>query len=159
MKKADTNLFSRAIARDELLEFATGQGEYFIVDREWGDHWVLGAWRNHILPHSATADDGASSLKKMFSLLLNAEMKPAAKMYCILYHLYVYYLFRRGRRIGFFMLPASLEKRIVEWMKSNEAVLHSSHSSNIVEQPEKLRELIQGIQANRGLVGYEITGR
>ena len=44
------NLFEKAVNTGELSKFALGQGEYFILDREYDGHWINGSWINYILP-------------------------------------------------------------------------------------------------------------
>jgi hypothetical protein len=44
------NLFQKAIENNELLNFALGKNEYFIADRDFGEHSVLNSWINNILP-------------------------------------------------------------------------------------------------------------
>ena len=44
------NLFQKAIESNQLLEFSLGKGEYFEVDREYGEHSILNSWINQILP-------------------------------------------------------------------------------------------------------------
>jgi hypothetical protein len=51
------NSFEKAIKKSELLKFALGLDEYFIMDREYGEHWVLGAWQSHILPYAASVPE------------------------------------------------------------------------------------------------------
>lgn len=45
------NLFEQALLRNELVKFIQGEGEYFILDREYGGHWCLMSYRNYIEPY------------------------------------------------------------------------------------------------------------
>lgn len=87
------NLFGVAIAKDELLKFALGRDEYFIADRDYGDHSVIISWTSHILPlielkglHYVN-----KQIENMFCILLNSNLDETVKNESLLYHLHVYY--------------------------------------------------------------------
>ena len=42
------NLFVKALANSELFEFIIGEGDYFVADREYGDHCPLGSYKLYI---------------------------------------------------------------------------------------------------------------
>lgn len=43
-------MFENACKNKELFEFAIGHGHYFVLDREFGEHWISGSWEKYILP-------------------------------------------------------------------------------------------------------------
>jgi hypothetical protein len=45
------NLFEKAISRQEYIQFFFGENEYFVLDREVGEHWPYGSFNNHIIPY------------------------------------------------------------------------------------------------------------
>ena len=68
------NLFEQAIERDELLQFALGQKEYFMLDREYDENWVHGSWVNYILPYINSNNENIinQNLEKLFKSILNS---------------------------------------------------------------------------------------
>lgn len=88
------NLFKEAIEKDEYLNFAIGKNNYFLLDREYGEHWIYGTWVNNILPfiHEKGEIFAKPFIIKMFETLLNEkELNIETKNDCLLYHLHVYY--------------------------------------------------------------------
>lgn len=47
----NNNLFAEAIVKKELDKFILGQGKYFVQDREFGEHWPYGSFKNQIEPY------------------------------------------------------------------------------------------------------------
>lgn len=45
------NLFNNALLNKELDKFLLGEGVYFILDREYGNHWHYGSYLNYIAPN------------------------------------------------------------------------------------------------------------
>jgi hypothetical protein len=45
------NLFAEAVGSKELDKFLLGQGKYFVQDKEFGEHWPYGSFKNHIEPY------------------------------------------------------------------------------------------------------------
>lgn len=88
------NLFEKAIEKGELLNFALGKNEYFIVDREYGEHSVLSSWINHILPISITKGEEyvRGKITQMMTEVISSKfLNEQQKAENILYHLHVYY--------------------------------------------------------------------
>lgn len=46
-----SNLFFDSIKNNELDEFLLGKGKYLVVDREYGNHWYYGSYKNYIEPY------------------------------------------------------------------------------------------------------------
>ena len=46
------NLFALAIQKNELEDFFLGLNEYFVLDREYGEHWPYGSFEKYMLPYS-----------------------------------------------------------------------------------------------------------
>ena len=45
------NLFHNALLNKELDQFLLGEGVYFILNREYGNHWHYGSYLNYIAPN------------------------------------------------------------------------------------------------------------
>jgi hypothetical protein len=45
------NLFEVAIEKNELSQFFLGKGEYFVKNREFGDHWPYGSYKYYLEPY------------------------------------------------------------------------------------------------------------
>lgn len=83
-------MFAKAIEQNELFEFASGNGEYYLRDREYDEHWVLGSWINHILPYCRNNNCDVP-VREMFQALINDTTLPQQeKLNSLLYHLYVF---------------------------------------------------------------------
>jgi hypothetical protein len=92
------NLFKKAIDNNELKQFAIGENDYFILDRENDEHWILGSWLNYILPY--TKDNDNDNVEKMFlSLLNNISFKENKTFDSLLYHTYSYFYLLSENRI------------------------------------------------------------
>lgn len=96
-----TNLFEQAIEKNELLEFALGKEEYFVVDREYGEHSVINAWINYILPliDSKGIEYVDEAIENLFKTLLMTNIDDPVKNENLLYHLHVYYYLHSQNRI------------------------------------------------------------
>jgi hypothetical protein len=126
-KNQMTNLFEQAIAQGELLKFALGKDEYFMADRDYGDHSVINSWISCILP--LIEKDGMSfvndRIEEMFQALLDADIDSNTKSDSLLYHLHVYYYLNNEGRLQARKLaelnpqiPAALEQYI-ESLRNN----------------------------------------
>ena len=75
------------------MSFAFGEGQYFIQDREYDEHWVLGSWTNHILPYSEeNITDCKRELQVMFEKIMQTPNYDKERVIeTLLYHVYVYY--------------------------------------------------------------------
>lgn len=96
------NHFKSAVEKKELLKFALGMDNYFLPDREYGEHSVIDSWINNILPLIET--DGYQYLNphiiNMFIELLNDHSHNKSTLNeCLLYHLHVYYYLQSENRI------------------------------------------------------------
>lgn len=88
------NLFEQAIEKNELLEFALGKHEYFIVDRDYSEHSVISSWLNYILPliDIKGIDYVNKGIESMFiKIIENNEITEQVKNENLLYHLHTYY--------------------------------------------------------------------
>lgn len=88
------NLFEEAIKKGELLQFATGKDKYFILDREYGEHWIHGSWVNYILPliNERGEEIINPQILNLFKSILGSESLDIEKKGDILlYHLHIYY--------------------------------------------------------------------
>lgn len=96
------NLFESAASKNELLNFALGRNEYFMPERDYGDHSVINSWICHILPLIETKgyEFINEKIKEMFKAILNDKsLNSALKNEIILYHLHVYYYLASENRI------------------------------------------------------------
>ncbi len=95
------NLFEQAITKNELFEFAIGKGEYFILDREYGEHWIHGSWVNFILPF--IKDKGELKSNKyilgLFESIIDSDLELEKKGDILVYHLHVYYYFKTEQKL------------------------------------------------------------
>jgi hypothetical protein len=104
------NLFEEAIKKEELLNFVIGQDEYFIPDRDYGEYWVLMAWKTSIIPYKVENGESLTndSIVLMIDELIAAEgISMNKKIDFCLHHLYVYY-YLKGEK--FFESDAFEEK-------------------------------------------------
>lgn len=96
------NLFEHAIEKHELLKFALGNDEYFVADREYGDHSVLNSWIFYILPliEKKGSDYVNNSIELMIKEILNSkDINDKIRNENLLYHLHVYYYLNSEKRI------------------------------------------------------------
>jgi len=96
------NLFQKAIDNKQLLEFSLGKGEYFELDREYGEHSILNSWINQVLPliKIKGIDLVNDSILEMFNQLLIAKnISLEERNEKLLYHLHVYYYLDHEKRI------------------------------------------------------------
>ncbi|EKT4499162.1 hypothetical protein SL054_001395 [Flavobacterium psychrophilum] len=97
------NLFEKAVNTGELLKFALGQGEYFILDREYDGHWIHGSWINYILPYINEKEEVIANIDilNLFKSILNAkDIDLEKKGDVLLYHLHVYYYQKQEGKIN-----------------------------------------------------------
>lgn len=45
------SMFQQSLLKNELHCFICGEGEYLVIDREYGGHWSLGSYKNYIEPN------------------------------------------------------------------------------------------------------------
>lgn len=48
----DDKLFEEVIEKRDYNDFFLGKGKYFILDREYGEHWVYGAFKQVLWPYA-----------------------------------------------------------------------------------------------------------
>ncbi len=97
------NLFRKAVNTGELLKFALGQGEYFILDREYDEHWIHGSWTNYILPYMNEEGESLANVDilNLFKSILKAnDLDLEKKGDTLLYHLHVYYYQKQEGKIN-----------------------------------------------------------
>lgn len=139
LDKMDNKLFETAIKENKLLEFARGKGKYFLQDREYEEHWVLGSWINYIEPiYLLDKELCKRGLRMMFHELINAENNVDLVIENLLYHVYVaYYLISEGRMQDTLAILKEIESDIGE--KINVYKTHSSSSqSNEIDTSIKM---------------------
>jgi hypothetical protein len=106
------NLFEKAINNNELNMFALGEADYFILDRENDEHWVLGSWLKHIIPYINENEN--ENVEKMFMLLIkNISFKEKNKFDALLYHTYTYLYLLSEKRIDRSLLKMSALMSII----------------------------------------------
>lgn len=96
------NLFQKAIENNELLNFALGKNEYFIADRDFGEHSVLNSWINNILPliELKGQEYVNVAIEKMFNeILISDQITSEEKNENLLYQLHVYYYLNHENRV------------------------------------------------------------
>jgi hypothetical protein len=143
------NLFQKAIEENRLLEFALGLNEFFIPDREYGDHWVLIAWQQHIIPLLHDDKNAEAKILEMISSIPDTELvSEEIKTSLLLYHLHVfYYEMKNGKLPSFDFLTSKTEKFTFQIEKMK--LLNSSENNH--EKNQKIDFVIDLIKQNGGL--------
>ena len=143
------NLFEQAISKNELLNFALGKNEYFLADRDYGDHSVIMSWNNNVLPIIETKgmDYINSKIKEMILELLESNIHELIKNESLLYHLHVYYYLDSQGRIKADNL-ISMNQRILKSLNDYVALLHSNNDS----KANAITNAINVIQSRGGLI-------
>jgi hypothetical protein len=96
------NLFEQAIRQHELAEFGLGKKEYFILDREYDGHWILGSWDRYILPFMADNSEETASpfLVQMVRELMVSRLADARERnFALLTHVRIHYYYKTKDRI------------------------------------------------------------
>jgi len=106
------NLFSEAIARKELLQFALGENRYFVDDRSGmghGDHWVLGSWNNSVMDlFDENKARCAAGVRSMFTALAgNSPAAAATRVWPLIDHLSQYWTQRHAGWLDFELGPVA----------------------------------------------------
>lgn len=110
------NLFEQAIEKNEFLDFALGKHEYFVLDRDYGEHSVIGSWLNYILPliEIKGINYVNEGIETMFKKIIESnEITEQVKNENLLYHLHTYYYLDSEKR-----LKALLSKYLSELMEN-----------------------------------------
>lgn len=106
------NKFEKAIKQHELLEFALGNREYYLRDRDYDEHWFLGSWINYILPY-CRANNCDAPIREMFQVLIKDSALPQQeKLDALLCHIYVFYYLIGEKRLDDKNLIIELENAI-----------------------------------------------
>ncbi|MEW7292609.1 ankyrin repeat domain-containing protein [Aquimarina sp. 2304DJ70-9] len=149
----NTNFFKLAIKNDELVKFAMGEDTYFIQDREYDEHSVVGSWNTYVLPYfKNNKNDCIKNVRLMFSQLSKADqISICVKVEKLLYHLYVYYYFKSKGDINF-SIDDIEEVILIEIEKCRKNIQFANDTA-------KLNGLITSVQAVKnkgGLLGYSL---
>jgi hypothetical protein len=145
------NLFLLAIDKAELVDFALGNGDYFIADREYGVHWVLGSWLYHILPVINDLKNIRQILNEMLSRLIDERnISIEVKNDTLVYHLHVFYYLRKEKRIKGEDFFSDLNLKINDVFNSTKHYLINSGQQSKIESLDFAIDLIK---RNGGLKG------
>ncbi len=134
------NLFEEAIKKDQLLQFALGEGEYNMPDRDYGDHSVINSWISFILPliERKGLEYVNDKIEIMFQTLLKGKIDSKTKYESLLYHLHVYYYLNSEGRIDARKLTSinpkllSSLQQYIEHLKSNNDPKEKAFRNSIV---------------------------
>jgi hypothetical protein len=141
-------LFQKTHESGELGWFASGQQEYFKLDREHGEHWVLGSWKEEILPAAKKYDPEELQLllcQMLSDLTKNESISEQVRLDLFLYHLSVfYYLKCEGHFSSDFFANCNFD--ICSYI-SDAVKRHNT--------PEKVRSAIAQIQKRGGLKTFQ----
>ena|SRR5690554_306786 len=142
------NLFEQAIEKKELVDFALGKNEYFVADRDYGDHSILISWTNNILPLIGIKgiDYVNEKIKKMMLELLESDTAESVKNESLLYHLHVYYYLDSEGRIKADDL-SPLNQRFLKSLNAYVFLLRSRNDTkaNAIENAINLIKLRGGL--------------
>jgi hypothetical protein len=143
------NLFQKAIQENRLAEFALGLNEFFIPDREYGDHWVLAAWQQHILPMLQEDKNLEAKILDMLSSMLNSNLTTEEiKTNLLLYHLHVFYYDMKNGNLN---LSDFLSSQTEKFMFQIEKTKQLNSEENNLEKNQKIDFAIDLIRRNGGL--------
>lgn len=146
------NLFEQAVKKGELLDFALGKGEYFLADREWGEHWVLGTWLYQLVPYCSKIGSYQPAKDMLLELLFSAAVPIDVKLESILYHVYVFYYLKSENRILSSDIVKDMEPEIINTIEKH---LSSLEKENRKDQLDKLYQSISSIVKRGGLTTYQ----
>lgn len=114
MEKENSNLLQKAINNADLFDFALGNGDYYLVDRERGTHWFLGVWLYHVIP-CLEINEGINEIIDMFDLLLTVDTLDIPANDSLLMHTYTYVsLLQDGRLKNEIIKEATVSKAIAK---------------------------------------------
>jgi hypothetical protein len=134
------NLFEQAIEKSELLNFAIGKDEYFLVDSDYGEHSVISSWLNYVLP--LIEIKGKTYVNKnidlMFKKIIESDdLTEQLKNENLLYHLHTYYYLDSENRIEASLpldLSISIENTLTSYLnklKNNNDTKYSAFANAI----------------------------
>ncbi len=143
------NLFQKAILENRLTEFGLGLNDFFIPDREYGDHWVLAAWQQHIIPILEEDKNIEAKILDMLSSILNTKLATEEiKTNMLLYHLHVfYYELKNGKLNSSDFLSSQTEKFMIQI----EHMRQLNSEENNLQKNQKIDFAINLIKQNGGL--------
>ena len=96
------NLFEKAIEKNELLKFAKGEDEYFVLDREYDEHSVIQFWTLYIIPLMEEKSESYVNpfiLQMLHEVIITNKYDEPTKYHLAWYHLHVYYYLRSEKQI------------------------------------------------------------
>lgn len=144
------NKFEKAVKNSQLLDFALGRKDYFIHDREYGEHSVIQSYTKFILPLLAKNTPKINeSINEMFKELSStSSVDKTIKYEFLLNHLHVYYYLRKEGKISNDDALKSLDKSICE--KLNRYVQATKNDKSLAYFSPSIKTIIK----NGGLKHY-----
>lgn len=147
------NDFIKAIDNQELVDFSIGKGNYFLPDREYGGHWILGSWLNSILPllNESNTDIQEHLITMLQELIYSTDIPVIEKSENLLSHLYVFYYLRKENRIPDLDIFDTLLPDISLFL---DKVKEDCIANNQLDTLTQMKNTINMIQNNGGLLPY-----
>ncbi len=145
------NKFEKAIKQNVLLEFALGNGEYYLRDRDYDEHWVLGSWINYILPYCKDNTCDAPVREMFQALIRDSTLSQQNKLDFLLYHLHVFYYLTEEERLKSKDLIKDLENAI--GIEIN-ALKNNLIATNNFDKLNELKNTVALIKSRGGLNRY-----
>lgn len=148
------NLFQQAIEKKELLDFAQGSSAYFLVDRETGEHWVLGTWLNEVIPYCQQIGTFQVVCDMLLELIHTTFLPVSLKVNLILYHIHVFYYLKKEHRFNSSDVVKSIELDVFKLLYEYTDLLTRAKQE---DQLQQVYQSIGVIQKNGGLNTYKIA--
>lgn len=145
------NKFEKAIKQNALLEFALGNGEYYLRDREHDEHWVLGSWINYILPYCKDNNCSAPVREMFQALIKDSILSQQSKLDVLLYHIYVFYYLTEEKRLNSKDLIKDLESTVGIEIDAVKAIFIAK---NNLGKLNELKSTVSLIKSRGGLNSY-----
>jgi len=120
------NLFERAIKKNELLDFAQGLDEYYVLDRQYDEHSVLLSYKQNILPFLSNKKASEGIQKMFLELVQSDDIEKQAKNELLVYHLHVYYYLRKTGEITDSDSLLNINKTLFDYLHNLEKAIISS---------------------------------
>lgn len=147
------NRFEEAIRQNELLDFALGALEYYLRDRDYDEHWVLGSWINYILPYCRDNDCDAPVREMFQALIRDSTLSQQDRLDALLYHVCVFYYLVGEKRFSDKDLIKDLESAIGFEVESLKNKLVAGSDSNKLDE---LKKTVALIKSTGGLNDYSL---